>query len=81
MIQLMFYYPKIKIYGGKETIVEEGEPFVLYIRKDTNIQIRPHEDAPYKASRIAVEGLGSGYAVMGKMGQIMQQIEESKGGK
>jgi hypothetical protein len=79
MKKLMFYYPKIKQYGGQNVIVEEGEPFVLYLRKDSNIQVRPHEDAPDKCCRIAIEGLGSGYAVMGKMGVIMQQIEEFRG--
>jgi hypothetical protein len=75
----MFYFPKIKQYGGQNVIVEEGDAFVLYIRKDSNILIRPHEDAPNKCSRITIEGLSGCYAVMGKMGEIMQQIVEFKG--
>ena len=79
MDRLMFYYPKIKQYGGQNVIVEEGDAFVMYIRKDSNIHIRPHEDAPDRCCRIAVEGLSGSYAVIGKMDQIMQQIEEFRG--
>ena len=76
---LKFTHPIVKSSRFEPEKIEIGQSFVLFIRKDTNIAVSPHEDAPKSCCRVAVEGLASGYAVIGTMDQIIKQIKQFRG--
>ena len=76
---LKFTYANVQTCVGQPPRITAGAPLVLFIRKDTNISVKPHEDAPEHCSRVGVEGLAAGYAVVGNMDDIIKQIKKFRG--